>query len=1243
MDEALGRRDAEARIAAQRVFDRPLVLEAGAGTGKTTTLVARVLAWSLGPGWRRAADRLAADPRRPHPTGGEVAAEVLDRVVAITFTEAAAAEMASRVGAELGRLAAGEPLPGWLAAAELPEAAETAHRARTLVGVLDHLVVQTIHAFCRRLLAAHPLEAGLHPQLTIDAEQDLADQIVRETVEGVLTRAYGDPGDEAAIALAAEGYGPQALAEGLAALVEAGVPAASLEADPLGPEAVAAFVARLDAGCRRLHDLLPADLSRRHLEKAREVRAALAAVLAATARRPVELAALLDRLRGSFGPSPWGRLKEWRGEGCKSQAERGTFAGRTAEIAAAARELVPLVRHARAVDPRRLDLARRVMAPLLARIEAELTARGIATFQALLVEAARLLRRRPDVRARLRAGIDQLLVDEFQDTDRLQCEVVRWLALDGPPASRPELFLVGDPKQSIYGWRSADLAAYEGFVAEVLAAGGERHPLAQNFRSVPPILAEVERCLAPVMVAEQGVQPPFEPLFPSPERAAAAVFARSGEDGGTARGVIEHWVSWAPPAHGEPGLAATRAATAREIEAQAIARDVAEVAREEGLPWGAFAILLRATGDLDTYLDALRQRRIPFAVGRDKSYYRRREVIDAAALVRAVLDPGDHLALVTLLRSPVVGVPDAAFLPLWRREVPRRLTDLTGPDAAAVAALAADARAVAAALPAEVPGLAAVAGWEDSFAVAVAALAEARESFRRDPPDRFVERLRRLFPIETVEAGRYLGAYRLANLERFFRRLVAVFAATGGDEASLLRTLRRAVAEAREAEEGQPQEGREDAVRVLTIHGAKGLQFSHVYLPQLDRQPQAESGPLTKGSPASPEYRLLGFPTLGWDRVEEEERRVADAEQVRTLYVAATRARERLVLAGVWESRGRKPQAPPAHLDLLAARADRPDVAAGWDAARAAVQAGRPPPPLRDAAGALWRFPALEALASEPEPDAAEPADLPDPAAAAAASRRLAALREAAAERNRRPFIGYASADSHARLDAEGDGGAGRGGERSRAMAIGTALHRALEELEASADPATEAARLRARLPAWLAAAGAAGDGAALASATELFDRLAGGRLLARLRELGPAVLARELPILVPPAEGEEEGDGARPVGFVAGAIDLVYRDPATGTLVVADYKTDAVADDDEIAARVDVYRPQGAVYARAVRDALGLAEAPRFELWFLRADRIVVTPEQGSRPPAVPPARPPSAGAPDTDREPVQGVLFEL
>jgi ATP-dependent exoDNAse (exonuclease V) beta subunit len=145
------------------------------------------------------------------------------------------------------------------------------------------------------------------------------------------------------------------------------------------------------------------------------------------------------------------------------------------------------------------------------------------------------------------------------------------------------------------------------------------------------------------------------------------------------------------------------------------------------------------------------------------------------------------------------------------------------------------------------------------------------------------------------------------------------------------------------------------------------------------------------------------------------------------------------------------------------------------------------------------------------------------------------------------------------------------------------------------------------------------------------------------LRELGPAVLARELPILVPPAEGEEEGDGARPVGFVAGAIDLVYRDPATGTLVVADYKTDAVADDDEIAARVDVYRPQGAVYARAVRDALGLAEAPRFELWFLRADRIVVTPEQGSRPPAVPPARPPSAGAPDTDREPVQGVLFEL
>ena len=200
--------DLAARRAAQTRFDVPLVLQAGAGTGKTTTLIGRLLAWTLGEGWERAARRLAERAerktgRRADEGPDRVAAEVLGRVVAITFTEAAAAEMAGRAARELAvarrrrtrRRAGSKPRV-------LPPAPERARRARALLGTLDHLAVRTIHAFCRGLLADHPLEAGVHPDLTIDADGRLVEEVVRETVEDALRDGYGDPGDPHLLALA---------------------------------------------------------------------------------------------------------------------------------------------------------------------------------------------------------------------------------------------------------------------------------------------------------------------------------------------------------------------------------------------------------------------------------------------------------------------------------------------------------------------------------------------------------------------------------------------------------------------------------------------------------------------------------------------------------------------------------------------------------------------------------------------------------------------------------------------------------------------------------------------------------------------------------------------------------------------------------------------------------------------------------------------------------------------------------
>ncbi|HEX6863406.1 MAG TPA: 3'-5' exonuclease, partial [Thermoanaerobaculia bacterium] len=832
---------------------------------------------------------------------------------------------------------------------------------------------------------------------------------------------------------------------------------------------------------------------------------------------------------------------------------------------------------------------------------------GIATFDFLLTGAEDLLAKHQDVRRQVRRRIDQLLVDEFQDTDRTQCEILRWIALDGPADERPGLFLVGDPKQSIYGWRSADLRAYDGFVQAVRAVGGDVMSLVLNFRSVPAILDEVARVVEPVMIGRTGLQPPFEPLFPCDRRIGDPGFVRPGWS------AVEHWVSWKKD--GDKGGARTPAVDAAEIEAAALAADVRALHERHGVRFREIAVLLRGTGDLDTYLEALRRARVPFVVGRDKQYYRRREIIEAAALVRAVLDPGDHLALVTVLRSSSVGVPDAALVPLWNRQLPLLMTELSGPDPQRLAGLRDVIEEAARAVPADVPGIDRVRGWEKSLLAAVESLAVLRRSFETDPADVFVERLRGLFLLEATEAARYLGPYRLANLDRFFRQLLAAIEDGGGDLTAILRALRRSVAEAREAEEGRPKDSSEDAVHILTIHGAKGLDFEHVYLVQLHKTSPGDRGPKTEAgrlSGARFEYRLFGAPTLGFDRIEAERREVEAAERVRLLYVAMTRAKDRLVLAGTWPdgTAAKPPEIARTHMELLLSRPGVPkDLALRW----AEAVAGEAPWSFADDLGALWKLPALrpeEELGLSAEPEAPS---LPAPEEIAFVSAALTKDREEAAARMARPFGGAASEEAHALLREQQAERLSAGAvpvtresrathaskDRAAALAAGGAIHRALEEWDLAAASAEETARQRALLPAYLSAL-VEGDelGTALPLANKLLDLFAAGPLLDLLRGLKDHLIARELPVLLPPGTG----DGS-PVGVVAGTIDLLYRDPRTGTLVIADYKTDD-ASGSEIEKRAAVYAPQGALYARAIREALGLDHEPRFELWFLRAGR---------------------------------------
>jgi len=640
-------------------------------------------------------------------------------------------------------------------------------------------------------------------------------------------------------------------------------------------------------------------------------------------------------------------------------------------------------------------------------------------------------------------------------------------------------------------------------------------------------------------------------------------------------------------------------AEASAVEAQAVARELVALHEQAQVPWAEVGILLRSTGDLDLVLRELREAGVPYAVTRDREYFRRREIVEAAALVRCVLDPGDQLALLTVLRSDTVGVPDAALIPLWRCGYAGTMVGVESPEGRQLERARATIRHAAACVPSGIPGLERLSHWQEALLWVTEAIAVLRRSFAAEPPDVFVERLRALVLPEATAAARYLGRHRRARLESFFVELERLLVDGEGHRAEVARFLRRAVVRGLESREPVALEGAADSVQVMTIHGAKGLDFSHVYVLQLHKSTR---GPavvpptrvLRRGN--TTDYCLLGWRTPGFVDAERRAERVERAERVRLLYVAMTRAKRRLVLAGRW------PEAPGPADPLLAKT--MLDLVLHRGVGRPMFEAASPSPARSWDGEVQWVLAARahqEAL-TVTQPQAGESAS---PARVRRDAEQLHRERLVAEVRMARPMAGAASNEGHRPRDpADEEEELGRAGVRSQsevAAVVGTALHRVLELLDLEGDLAAQMERLGTEE---LQRVQAVLPTDQLLEARERLEAIlgvmVGGRCLRRLAEIANHVVARELPAVMPP-----EGDSG-PVGFVAARIDLVYRDPSDGALVVADYKTDMVSGRAATAQRAQSYRGQLELYARAVQEGLRLTSPPAMELWFLAADRIV-------------------------------------
>jgi ATP-dependent helicase/nuclease subunit A len=1042
------------QAAAIAARERDVLCEAGAGTGKTRVLVDRYC------------EAVDADG-----LGTE-------SVLAFTFTERAAAELRARVRRELTRRAAEARADG---------DDERATRLGRAARETERAWVTTIHGFCRRLLAGHPVAAGIDPRF----------RVLDEAESGRLRRRARD----AAIA--------DVLASGAPVEVIAGY-----RPERFGDMAVIAHERLRSQGM--VEPVLP------------------------PAPDPVRSVKDPDKEEIALTP-----------------AER--------EAAERARETLGAV-----------------MAAFHSHYEELKAARSGLDFADLELRALDLLRSSPAVAQVWCGRFEHVMVDEFQDTNRVQLDLVE--ALRGPET---RVFRVGDEFQSIYRFRNADLAVFrdERKRAEQ-DPGTETLPLTGNFRSRPEVLGPVNA------VGDALLGDGFRRLAAArdPEGGEPAVELLLTLDEGRAESARK-WSDYTEEL--EPPRSESQ--THVVAEARALARRLRELVDAGEAGRGDIVVLLRAFTHVDAYEEALARAGLdPYVVG-GRGYWSQQQVEDMLRLLSTIANPLDDEMLLGALASPACDAsPDALWLlrraategrHLWPTLDWRFGGSERKPDPLEESWLE------------EIPA-------EDAAKLErfCATLARLRTAAALLPLDGLVEETMTAFDYDLLLLARRGGRGRMANVRKLMR-LAREFEAHEG------RDLRGFLAAAEELAERDEREGlaavqseEHDGARIMTVHAAKGLEFPVVAVPDLGRALSAGErwedivlGRLSSNGDSPPQARFgmrLALPaskSFGvWELVELSREGMAEAaeEGCRLIYVAATRAEERLILSGAfkpsqWEDLEQPKPGDSALRRILPALRE-----AGWDPEGGDGELELAPP--QPAAGAtVMTAPARVAIRTSVP--SAERATLlaqsisPPPAAAAEAPLGPPPLHRppagvpvgqlsysALAEYERCGYrfyvertLGLSPPPTPRHPDAGDEEGAvlGAAAVRARHLGFGNVVHAALEwsARRAWEQPSDEL------LLALLADEGVDGDPKLLERARTMIGGWLGSELRA---ELAGSEARAEVPFAIPLA-------GA----IVRGQIDLLTAGPDP---TVLDYKTDALGKEGP-AALADRYTAQRELYALAV------------------------------------------------------------
>ena len=1105
--------DLAARETIATELGRTLFVEAGAGAGKTRELVGRVVNLVSGgvPVTAIAAitftDKAAAELRDRIRSGLEAVAAAAEAA-----TEGAT-DAASRVGADALARAVGNP------------EALIARRCRAALDVLDEAHIQTLHAFAQSIVAAHAVAADLPPVFEVADDIEAALDFDRRWgpfIDDLLSRPEHEQLMTVAWTLGLRGERLRDLAVqfhdhwDLLAVID--LPGAEVAVPDLAP--LASLLDRILAarsGC-----IAPGDLLRTHIDS--EVAAARFQ---------------LDHAVGIIGAARM--FDSWPRLAVSNRGTKGNWRTPSKE------DVVSLLREADAVAERArqqfcvpvlVELCRLIQAFTLEGV-AQRRAAGRLEFHDLLVLARDLVRDNPKVRAALHAEVTHLLVDEFQDTDPLQVELAVLIASDASDVidvagddSEPapsdwqrakvlpgRLFFVGDPKQSIYRFRRADIALYHR-VRERFAA--HRVELAHNFRSAAPVLEWINAVFEGLIGDDRPGQALWAPLALGHRRGVEVPLAPVVLLGG--------------PSEASVSLAAIRDLEAADV-AQTCVRAVSEPwivgdptderGRTRSSRFDDVAILLPTRASLPALERALDASNVPYRVESRALLWATQEVRDLLSVLRAIDDPSDEVALVAALRSPLLACSDRDLVE-WRAAGGRWSPLSTRPD---------------------------VVDPSHPVAEAMAWLAERHEQRWQETVSTIAQRVvdeRSAFEVAFGRRRQRESWHRV----RFLLDQARAFADRGGAGLrSFVDWAERQADEGATAVETVVPESDDRAVRILTVHAAKGLEFPIVIVAGLNTIPRRWRPAEVLWSTTSPPLPLVSvgkrerpWHTPGYDDVREGEMVLEQQEALRLLYVACTRARDHLVVSLHHKAE------PASGGACLAARL----LPYAMDAERRSLSrrfpndSGTTPGPLPPPSGSQQLALAMGA----------------DPISWQQQHDRLVALR--GREHALAATAVAAAASDLSEREATVPGSHGRGGS-----AFGRAVHAVLQSVDLVTREGLDG----------IAAAQAAAEG-----------------LRGREAEVAASVRAAlDAPVVAEARAGrfwrEVYVSADIEGGVVDGFIDLLVEAP--DGLVVVDYKTDAV-DDANLAATVARYSIQVAAYALALEHNLRRPVA-RAELVFAR------------------------------------------